>query len=115
MDKQRKYVLIDRVAVWRPVSKKMNTRTYKSNIQYVEEKSPIIQIATETNPITRYVKDFEKFSLEFSLFVWTDKPLEQIEAAFEKTVKALKKKDITESLSIGGSGFNYTDVSVEDK
>lgn len=107
-----KVVTLNRPALWRPIrSQETSVRKYSGAYPY-KTKSGVIAQSSIANPVIRYAKNFTKFKLDFSLFIFTDETdLAKIEGFFADLAKKLKKSDITQTLMIASmSDFTYLDT-----
>lgn len=95
--------VIDKVALWTEIpDQKMFTKTFIGRLEYQHE-SGTLGVASPLTPVYSYAKNFTKFGLTFSLFVYTlDASTESVANRFDKILKKIKKKDILEVTQTSG-------------
>lgn len=94
---KERYAQIEKIAIWKPVSPILNVRSYGS-FPYMQ--NGIYRQATPTDRVYRYVKDFSKDGVDFSLVVFSkESDRSTIEKRFSDAVSSITKQQVLLSLS----------------
>lgn len=115
---QRKFAILNNPAIWRAAvgimgsgdlpTGEINTRVYSAGTKY--QNGNVLVYATTTEPVFRYVKNYRKYNLNFSLFMYSDDPDKlKVEKYLDSLVKSqIKKTNISEAIAIASiSDFVY--------
>lgn len=107
-----KIVNLNKPALWRPIrNEDTSIRKYSGGYPYLSE-GGIVSQSTPLEPVIRYAKNYEKFDLKFSLFIFSsEKDNDKIENFLTTQVKKLTKSEISETLiTASASNFTYLDT-----
>lgn len=105
--------VLDKIAIWTPIPDKgVFSKTFIGRLEY-QDKNGVLGQASVSRPIYSYAKNYAKFKLDFSLFVYTDNSdTEDVVKALDEAAKKIKKKEIDNVVGTAGYGnFRY----LEDK
>lgn len=111
-----KFVELNQPALWRPI-RNDGLSVKKCAMGYPYYENGITKYADKKTTVTRYAKNFTKFNLDFSLFMFSNETDEgKIGAYFESISKELKKKQIAETLVTASmTNFLYLPNKYGDK